>query len=79
LVGWVQQLLPRRGLRLEVVKRSDRDLPRFKVLPERWIVERTFAWLSKFSRLAKDYEDRPDNSEAVILIAATRLLLARLA
>jgi putative transposase len=79
LVGWVQQLLPRRGLRLEVVKRSDRDLPRFKVLPKRWIVERTFGWLSKFRRLAKDYEYRPDNSEAVILIAATRLMLARLA
>jgi hypothetical protein len=42
-------------------------------------VERTFGWLSKFRRLAKDYEYRPDNSEAVILIAATRLMLARLA
>lgn len=79
LVTWVRKLLPRRGLRLEVVKRSDADKHRFKILPKRWIVERTFGWLSKFRRLSKDYEYRPDNSEAIILIAATRLMLARLA
>jgi putative transposase len=79
LVTWVKKLLPRRGLRLEVVKRSDADMHRFKILPRRWVVERTFGWLSKFRRLAKDYEYRTDNSEAIILIAATRLMLARLA
>lgn len=78
LVAWVKELLPRRGLNLEVVKRSAADKHRFAILPKRWIVERTFGWLSKFRRLAKDYEFRTDNSEAMILIAATRLMLARL-
>ena len=79
LVAWCQKLLPRRGLRLEIVKRSDADRHRFKLLPRRWVVERTFGWLSKFRRLSKDYEYRTENSEAMILIAATRLMLARLA
>ena len=79
LAAWVSQLLPRRGLRLQVVKRSDADKHRFAILPKRWIVERTFGWLSKFRRLAKDYEFRTENSETMILIAATRLMLARLA
>ena len=70
--------LPRRGLRMEVVKRSDADRHRFTILPKRWIVERTFGWLSKFRRLSKDYEYRTENSGAIILIAATRLMLARL-
>jgi putative transposase len=79
LMSWCKRLLPRRGLRLEVVKRSDAHKHRFVILPRRWVVERTFGWLSKFRRLAKDYEFRTDNSEAMILIAATRLMLARLA
>ena len=79
LVAWCRKLVPRRGLCLEIVKRSDADKHRFKLLPKRWIVERTFGWLSKFRRLAKDYEFRTENSEAMILIAATRLMLARLA
>jgi putative transposase len=78
LVNWCKRLLPNRGLRLEVVKRSDVYKHRFHILPKRWIVERTFGWLSKFRRLSKDYEFRTDNSEAMILIAATRLMLARL-
>ena len=67
----------RRGLRMEVVKRSAADKRRFTILPKRWILERTFGWLSKFRRMAKDYEFRTENSEAIILIAATRLMLAR--
>lgn len=78
LVEWCKNLAPRRGLRLEVVKRSDAAKHRFAVLPKRWIVERSFGWLSKFRRLAKDYEFRTENSETMILIAATRLMLARL-
>jgi putative transposase len=78
LVSWCKRLLPCRGLRLEVVKRSDANKHRFVILPRRWVVERTFGWLSKFRRLAKDYEYRTENSEAIILIAATRLMLARL-
>ena len=78
LMQWVANLLPRRGLRLEVVKRSKANKRRFTVLPKRWIVERTFGWLSKFRRLSKDYEFKTENSETIILIAATRLMLARL-
>jgi putative transposase len=78
LVSWCKKLLPHRGLRLEIVRRSDADQHRFVILRKRWIVERTFGWLSKSRRLSKDYEYRTDNSEAMILIAATRLMLARL-
>ena len=79
LVSWCKRLLPHRGVRLEIVKRSDADQHRFIILRKRWIVERTFGWLSKSRRLSKDYEYRTDNSEAMILIAATRLMIARLA
>ena len=79
LADWVKALLPRRGLKLEIIKRSDANKHRFAILPRRWVVERTFGWLSKFRRLAKDYEFRTENSETMILIAATRLMLARLA
>lgn len=79
LVAWCKELLPQRGLRLEVVKRSDAHQHCFHILPKRWIVERTFGWLSKFRRLSKDYEFHTQNSEAMILVAATRLMLARLA
>lgn len=79
LVAWVKALRPRRGLTLEIVKRNDADQHRFAVLPKRWVVERTFGWLSKFRRLSKDYEYRTANSEAIILLAATRLMLTRLA
>ena len=77
LCQWLKALLPRRGLRLEVVKRP--ALHTFKVLPKRWIVERTFGWLSNYRRFAKDYEYHPENSEALILIAASKLMVRRLA
>ena len=51
----------------------------FQVLPWRWIVERTFAWLSRSRRLSKDYEYLPATSEAMIYLAMTRLMLRRLA
>ena len=73
---WLKELLPRRGLRLEVVKRT--KLHTFKILPNRGIVERTFGWLSNYRRPAKGYEYHPANSEALILIAASKLMVARL-
>ena len=51
----------------------------FAVLPRRWVVERTFAWVTQCRRLGKDYEVLPVCSEAMIYIAMTRLMLRRLA
>ncbi len=64
--------------RLRVVLRSD-DQRGFAVLPRRWVVERTFAWLTAHRRLAKDYETLPATSETLIHIAMTRIMLRRLA
>ena len=61
---------------VEIVKR--RAIDRFVVLPKRWIVERTFAWLGKYRLLSKDYETLTECSEAMILIAMTNLMLHRL-
>lgn len=51
----------------------------FVVLPKRWIVERTFAWLGRYRRHAKDYERNPETSEAMIYIAMINLMSRRLA
>ncbi|MFB7082813.1 IS5 family transposase [Streptomyces sp. NPDC056308] len=75
LVDWAAQEL---GLRLEVVKRSD-DTSGFHVLPRRWVVERSFAWLMRSRRLARDYETEPASSEAVILRSLITMMSRRLA
>lgn len=75
LVAWVAELA---GWVLEIVKRSD-DAQGFEVLPHRWIVERTFGWLSKYRRLARDYEETIASSEAWIRIAMIHLMARRLA
>lgn len=62
---------------LEIVKRSD-DVKGFKVLPKRWIVERTFAWFGKYRRLSKDYESLTDSSESMIRLAMINLMIHRL-
>ena len=51
----------------------------FKVLPRRWVVERTFGWLGRYRRLSKDDELLPEASEAMIYGAMVRLMLSRLA
>jgi putative transposase len=63
---------------LQVVLRSD-HLKGFAVLPKRWVVERTLAWLNHNRRLNKDYERLPATSESFIYIAMIRLMLRRLA
>ncbi len=49
----------------------------FAVQPKRWIVERTFGWLNRYRRLSKDYEELPETSEVMILIAMTHLMVKR--
>jgi putative transposase len=78
LVKWVRNLRRRNRIDLEIVKRSDEEKG-FVVLPRRWVVERTFAWLSFNRRLSKDYEYLPVTSETFIYISMIRLMLARLA
>ena len=73
---WVRGLRPK--LEVEVVKRSD-DISGFKVLPRRWVVERTFGWLMRHRRLVRDYERTETSAEAWILIAMIRVQLRRLA
>ncbi len=63
---------------VEVVKRSD-AAEGFEVIPRRWVVERTFAWLGRNRRLAKDFERRVETAVAWILIAHIKLLTRRLA
>jgi hypothetical protein len=66
------------GWDLEVVEREP-GRRGFSLQPRRWIVERSFAWLVRNRRLAKDYERRVQTSETLIEVAATRLVLRRLA
>jgi transposase len=73
---WVRTMRPK--LEVEVVKRSDHNKG-FKVLPRRWIVERTFAWLMRHRRLVRDYEITETSAEAWAYIAMIRIQLRRLA
>ena len=63
---------------IEIIKRSD-TAKGFKVLPRRWVIERTFAWLGRSRRLAKDWEKSIASVEAWVLVAHIRLLTRRLA
>lgn len=63
-----------RDLTIEIVRRLT-DEPGFKVLPRRWVVERTFGWMTRFRRLVRDFEKRIDVSKAMICVAIGSLLL----
>jgi putative transposase len=63
---------------LEIIKRSD-SAKGFEVLPRRWVVERTFAWLGRCRRLAKDFERTIASAQAWVFIANIRMLTRRLA
>jgi len=60
---------------VETVKRTERHT--FKVLPRRWVVERTFGWLGRYRRLSKDYERQAKTGETMVYLAMIRLMLAR--
>lgn len=67
-----------RQVRVEVVRRSGADAGRFIVLPKRWIVERTIAWLNRCRRLAKDWERMNRNALAFLQWASVRLMTRKL-
>lgn len=73
LITWTAAMF---AATMEIVKRS--DVGKFVVLPKRWIVERTFAWLALSRRLNRDYEIHPRHAEAMIHLAMIHLLLKRL-
>jgi transposase len=87
-IGWI---LEQFGVTLQIVARRDggfrstwagedappRQVPRFALVPRRWVVERTFAWLGKYRRLAKDYEYLTATSENVIYLTMSMILLHR--
>jgi putative transposase len=73
LIEWGKAMF---GYLIEVIKRP--QLHTFKVLPKRWIVERTFGWFNWQRRLSKDYEHNPKTSEAVLHFISCSLMLGRL-
>ena len=75
LVTWAKTVL---SLTVEVVRRTD-DIKGFKVLPRRWVVERTFAWISKHRRCVRDYETLPAHHEAMVYISMIMTMSRRLA
>lgn len=64
-------------LKPEIIKRTD-STPGFVVVPKRWIVERTIAWLNRCRRLAKDFENRIRMAIAFVQLASIRLMLRKL-
>lgn len=75
LIAWVKEQC---HWVLEIIKRQD-GIKGFKVLPRRWVVERTFAWLGRYRRLSKDYEGLTSTSEAMIYTAMIHIMVRRLA
>jgi transposase len=67
------------GISITMVQRSDKKVKGFVVLPKRWVVERTFGWINRARRLAKDFEATVESSLAWLLIHLTFLLTRRLA
>lgn len=74
LLDWVKEEL---GLKLEIVKRND-DVKGFELLPWRWIVERTFAWINRNRRLSKDFERFPETTEAWLYLSMFSVMSKRL-
>jgi putative transposase len=76
--GWLEEALWRVcGVTLQIVSKLAGQRG-FVLLPRRWVVERTFAWVGRNRRLSKDYEELPECAETWIYLASIRLLLTRL-
>jgi transposase len=75
LVCWAREEL---AVRLEIVKRPD-DASGFVVIPRRWVVERTLAWITRRRRCVRDYERRHDSHEAMVHWAMVLVMTRRLA
>lgn len=73
LIKWVKEEF---GCTLEIVKKKKGK--GFQVLPRRWVVERTFAWINRYRRLSKDYERKPTSSSSHVYVASIRLMLRRI-
>lgn len=73
----VEEVEAQKDFQLEIIKRSD-DVKGFVLLPKRWMVERTFGWLTRCRRLCKDYERTTSSAEGFVYAAMTRLMLRRL-
>jgi transposase len=76
--GLVDWAAAHEGIEIVAVPRNA-DVKGFQVLPRRWVVERTFGWLTRCRRLARDYERKTAHAEAMIKVAMIRLMAARLA
>jgi transposase len=74
LVEWARQTY---GIDLEIVQRPA-EAKGFLLLPRRWVVERTLAWLGRARRLSKEYEHHPDHTESISYLASCQRLLQRL-
>ena len=77
LVEEIATIVRHLKVRLEIIKRSD-DVKGFKILPKRWIVERTFGWLIQSRRLVRDYEVLPLHSESMIYLSMSQRMLRRI-
>jgi len=75
---FIDEMRERTGITVEIVER-DPSVKGFKLLPYRWVVERTFAWLSGYRRFSRDYEFLVQTSDAMIYAAMVHLMLRRLA
>lgn len=73
-VDWVNQYL---SCAVEVVEKAAGQVG-FALLPKRWVVERTFAWLGRYRQLSKEYDRRPESTEGWIYLASIDILLKRL-
>ena len=72
LLLWAPSVL---GIDLKIIKRTDSR--GFQLLPKRWVVERTFAWLGWYRRFSKDCEINPRSVEAFLALAAAHILIRR--